>query len=69
MEKQTIGFRLCHGDVSGVIQDILTLADMEEKDRNRLGENAARLVHEQFNQTILRNRFIDILELAAGSNG
>ena len=69
MRKQTIGIRLCHGDIPGVVQGILTLADMEEKERNRLGENAARLVQNQYNQTILRNRFVDILELAAGSNG
>jgi glycosyltransferase involved in cell wall biosynthesis len=69
MKKQTIGFKLCRGDVSGVVQGILTLVDMEEKERNRLGENAARLVQNQYNQTILRNRFVDILELAAASNG
>jgi hypothetical protein len=68
MEKQTIGFRLRHGDVFGVVQGILTLADMGEKERNRLGENAARLVHDQYSQTTLRNRLIDMLELAAGSN-
>jgi glycosyltransferase involved in cell wall biosynthesis len=68
MEKQTIGFRYCHGDVSGVVQGILTFVDMEEKERNRLGENAARLVQNQYNQTILRNRFVDILELAASSD-
>jgi glycosyltransferase involved in cell wall biosynthesis len=69
MEKETIGFRLCHGDVPGVVQAILTLADMEEMERYRLGENAARLVQNQYNQIILRNSFVDILELAAGSNG
>jgi len=69
MDKQTIGFRRCHGDVPGVVQGILAFADMEEKERNRLGENAARLAQNTYNQTILRNRFIEILELAAGSNG
>jgi colanic acid biosynthesis glycosyl transferase WcaI len=69
MEKQAIGFRLCHGDVHGVIQGILTLADMEEKERSRLGENAARLVQDQYSQTILRNQLIDILELAASQKG
>ena len=69
LDRQTIGFRFRHGDVTGVVQGILALADMEEKERNRLGENAARLVQNQYNQTILRNRFVDILELATGSNG
>jgi colanic acid biosynthesis glycosyl transferase WcaI len=69
MEEETIGHRFCHGDVSGVVQAILALADMEEKERNRLGEDAARLVQNRYNQTILRNRFVDIIELAARSNG
>ena len=64
LEKQTIGFRFCHSDGAGVVKGILALAEMDEKQRIRLGENAARLVHGQFNQTILRNRFVDILEQA-----
>jgi glycosyltransferase involved in cell wall biosynthesis len=69
MEKQTIGFRFRHGDVTGVVQGILTLADMEEMERKRLGENAARLAQDQYGQALLRNRFLNMLELAAGSNG
>jgi len=68
-DNQTIGFRFCQGDVHGVVQGILTLADMEEKERDRLGENAFRMVKEKYNQTKLRNQFIAMLELAAGSNG
>jgi len=67
MEKQTIGFRFCHGDVAGVVKGILTLVEMDETQRNRLGENAGRLAHDQFNQTLLRNRFLDILEQATSS--
>ena len=67
MEKQTIGFRFRHGDVAGVVRGILALADMEEKERRRLGENAARLAYDQFNQTLSRNRVLDILENAASS--
>ena len=67
VEKHAIGFRLGHGDVAGVVQGILALADMDKEQRNRLGENAARLVHDQFDQKILRNRFVDILEQAASS--
>jgi len=69
MKKQSIGFRLCHGDVTGVVQRIITLADMAEVERNRLGENAARLVQNKYSQTILRNRFVDILELATKQKG
>jgi colanic acid biosynthesis glycosyl transferase WcaI len=69
MKKQTIGFRLCHGDISGVVKGILTLADMEEQERKCFGENAALLVQNQYNQIILRNRFVDILELATGQKG
>jgi glycosyltransferase involved in cell wall biosynthesis len=68
MERQRIGFRYSHGDVAGVIRGILRLADMEGE-RNRLGGNAARLAQDQYNQILLRNRFVDTLELAACSNG
>ena len=67
MEKEAIGFRRRHGDVTGVIQDILVLADMKDEKRRRLGQNAARLVRERYDQATLRNRFVDMLELAAGS--
>jgi len=69
MEKVTIGFRLRHGDVSGVAQSILTLVNMEEKERSHLGENAARLIQDQYNQTTQRNRLVDIIELADSSIG
>ena len=69
MKKQNIGFRLSHGDVAGVVKGILALAEMDEKQRKGLGENAARLVHDQFNQTILRNRFVEILEQATAPRG
>jgi len=67
IEKQTIGFRLSHGDVAGVVKGILALAELDEKQISRLGENAARLVHDQFNQATLRNRFVDTLEQAVTS--
>lgn len=65
MEKHEIGLRFCHGDVSGVIQGILTFADMEEKDRRRFGENARRLACGPYHQALLRGRFLNILEQAA----
>jgi len=68
MENQEIGFRLRHGDISGVVQAIRLLADMEEKDRARLGDNAGDLVHKRWNQALLCNKFVDILESAAGPN-
>jgi colanic acid biosynthesis glycosyl transferase WcaI len=67
VEKHAIGSRFSHGDVAGVIKGIQALADMDKGQRSRLGENAARLVHDQFDQKILRSRFVDILEQAASS--
>jgi len=62
MGKRTMGFQFSHGDVAGVVRGILAFADMEEKERLRLGENAARLARDRSGQILLRNRFLDILE-------
>ena len=67
MGMRAMGFQFSHGDVAGVVRGILTFADMEEKERLRLGENAAELVRDRFGQTLLRDRFLDILEEATSS--
>jgi len=62
MDSTMIGFRRRHGDIQGVVQAVLALADMSEKERARLGENATCLIRDKYNQIRLRNQFIDILE-------
>lgn len=69
VEKNAIGFRHNHGDVAGIVKAILALAEMDKKQIDRLGEKAVQLVHDKYNQNILRNRFIDILEQASAPRG
>jgi glycosyltransferase involved in cell wall biosynthesis len=62
INKYKIGLRFNHGDIDGVVRGILTFADMDKKEREVIGENAARAVREEFSQEKLRNKFIKILE-------
>jgi len=57
-----IGFRFNHGDVEGVVQAILTLAEMDKNERDRMGDKAGALVRSHFNQALLIKKFINILE-------
>jgi len=62
IDGRGIGFRLRHGDVTGVVQAILTLADMDKRKRARIGEKAGVLVRNHWSQTVLRKKVVDILE-------
>jgi glycosyltransferase involved in cell wall biosynthesis len=65
IDGRGIGFRFHHGDVNGVVQAILTLADMDKSKRTRMGDKAGALVRTHWNQTVLRQKIVDILERSA----
>lgn len=65
IDGRDIGFRLRHGDVGGVVQAILTFADMDKSKRDRMGDKAEALVRAHWNQAVLREKVVDILERSA----
>ena len=65
MDGRNIGFRLHNGDVNGVVQAIMALADMDERERVSMGEKAGVLVRTQWNQVKLRKKFVDLIEKSA----
>ena len=67
MDAGSFGFRLEHGDVAGVVRAILILADMNEKERTEMGKNAGTMVRANRNPSILRKKFVEILECACES--
>jgi len=65
VDGRGIGFRLHHGDVNGVVNAIVKLADMEIGERIKMGEKARALVRTFWNQAILRKKVVDLLEQSA----
>ena len=65
VEKNKIGFRLGHGDINGVINAIIRYSEMGSKEIKMMGEKAGYLVRTLWNQSMLRKKFVDLLEQSA----
>lgn len=61
MHDRNIGIHIEHGDVEGAIAAIDRLRAMDPAERKKMGDAAAELVNEKFQQSQMINTFCDII--------
>jgi colanic acid biosynthesis glycosyl transferase WcaI len=61
MRERNIGIHIQHGDVDGAIAAIERLKDMTPAERKAMGDAAAELVNERFQQSKMIETFCDIM--------